>query len=289
MLTKLRMKRSKSLDINTYRNAFVHGIGRPSAGFSVPWREAFNEYLNFPVGDYIEVLWSAAYPAMMQARNVDTPTALLTPQEQVEAVHLRKTLETILATRRPTKAPTPGKPALREWPEIATPEAFGLPVWILDPRDYIGEFIEYLVNRSVRNAVKEKFKQQMRLLAGQGDTISIIAHSWGTVVAYESLIDLEGELPNLKLANLFTLGSPLWMVHYLLDERSGRKPRNTSRWVNIYAQGDVIGAGLKPGFQADQDFAVPNFGTPNDLHNSYFYKHNTAVQHDIVAKIIRGG
>ena len=71
---------------------------------------------------------------MMQARNVDTPTALLTPQEQVAAVHGRKTLEMTLATRRPTKAPAPGKPALREWPDTsAAPDAFGLPTWILDP------------------------------------------------------------------------------------------------------------------------------------------------------------
>ena len=249
------------MDINTYRNTFIHGIGHPSAGYSQPWRDAFNHYLNFPDSDYIEVLWSTVYPAMMLARNVDTPTALLTPQEQVEAVHLRKTLEMTLATRRPTKAPAPGKPALREWPEIATPDAFGIPTWILDPKDYVGEFIDYLVNRNVRNAVKETFKQQVRPLAGQGDTISIMSHSWGSVVAYESLIDLEGELPNLKVANLFTLGSPLWMVHYLLDDRSGRKPNNTSKWVNIHAQGDAIGAGLKPGFRSIKILPSPTLAT----------------------------
>jgi hypothetical protein len=195
-------------------------------------------------------------------------------------------LETVLATRRRTKTPTRGKPQLREWPEITQSEAISLPTWILDPKDYVGEFITYLVNRGVRTAVKERLKQQLRPLVGQGDTISIIAHSWGTVVAYESLIDLEGELPTFKLANLFTLGCPLWLVHYLLDDRSGRKPHNTSEWVNIHAQGDPIGAGLKPGFQVDQDFA--DFNNSSNAHNSYFLAGNTAVQRDIVAKTVLG-
>ena len=276
------------MDINAYRNIWIHGIGHPSTGYSKDWRLAFNTYLKFPDTDYVEVLWSTAYKAMMELMSLDIPGAALRSQERISAVHLRKTLEMTIATRRPTQAPAPSKPALREWPEITSPEAVSLPPWVLDPRDYAGEFIDYLVNRSVRNAVKETLKVQLRLLADHGDTIAIIAHSWGTVVAYETLIDLEGELPKFKLVNLFTLGSPLWMVHYLLDDRSGRKPRNTHRWINIDAQGDVIGAGLKPGFQVDQDFAVPNFGNTNDAHNSYFLPGNTAVQRDIVAKIILG-
>jgi metacaspase-1 len=278
------------LDINNYRNVWVHGIGHPSPGYSKGWQVAFNEYLSLPDTDYIEALWSTAYKAMMELISLDIPRTPTHSQERITAVHLRKMLETTLATRRPTQAPAPGKPALREWPEITSPEAISLPTWVLDPKDYVGEFIDYLVNRSVRNAVKETLKVQLRLLAGQSGTITaIIAHSWGTVVAYETLIDLEGELPKFKLVNLFTLGSPLWMVHYLLDERSGRKPRNTSKWINIYAQGDVIGAGLKPGFQVDKDFAVSNFNNSNDPHNSYFLPHNTAVQRDIVAKTILGG
>jgi len=134
----------------------------------------------------------------------------------------------------------------------------------------------------------EKLKQQLRPLVGQGDAISIIAHSWGTVVAYESLIDLEVELPVFQLADLFTLGSPLWAVQQLLDDRSGRKPRNTGKWVNIHAQGDVIGSWLKPGFRVDQDYAVPDFSNGRDPHGSYFLPGNAAVQDNIVEVTIEG-
>jgi metacaspase-1 len=276
------------VDILNYRVAWVHGIGHAPAGYSNSWRKAFNASLNFPDGDYIEVLWSTVFGAMMRAMNLTEPVIPLTPQEQAAEVDVRSTLETILLTRRPTIAPVQGMPLIREWANSIATRTIALPDWVLDPQDYIGEFSQYLASRRVRSAVKERFKQQLRPLAGRGYAISIIAHSWGTVVAYESLIDLEVDQPNLKLANLFTLGSPLWMVRYWLDERSGRKPRNIGKWINVDAEGDVIGAGLRPGFQVDKDFAVPNFQNAKEPHNSYFLSGNTVVQHDIVAATVKG-
>jgi hypothetical protein len=276
------------LDIQNYRIAWVHGIGHAPAGYSDGWRKAFNASLNFPDGDYIEVLWSTVFGVMMQVMNLAEPVIPLTPQEQAAEAELRSILETILLARRPTTTPAQGRPLLREWSNFTGTQAIGFPDWVLNSQDYIGEFSQYLASKRVRSAVKEKFKQQLRPLAGRGYAISIIAHSWGTVVAYESLIDLEVELPNLKLASLFTLGSPLWMVRYLLDDRSGRKPRNIGKWINVDAEGDVIGAGLRPGFQVDKDFAVPDFQNSKDAHNSYFLSGNTVVQRDIVATTIKG-
>jgi hypothetical protein len=257
-----------------YRVLWVHGISPYDAGYSIPWEAVFNSYLNFPNSDYLEVLWSTVF----KGEN----TIPLTPQEQLAANELRNVLATPLLAR--ATAQLPGSSILlREWPSLKGVNVLpqdAVPDWVLNPDAYIGEFTEYLASRRIRNAVKEKMKEKLRPLAGRGNNISIIAHSWGTVVAYESLIDLEAELPTFKLRNLFTLGSPLWMVHLLLDDRSGRKPANTSMWVNVHALGDPIGAGLRPGFQVDKDLAVPSFG--NDPHESYFVAGNVAVQRDIV-------
>ena len=133
--------------------------------------------------------------------------------------------------------------------------------------------------------MKEKAKEQLRPLVNSEYSISLIAHSWGTVVAYESLLDMEVELPPLGIANLITLGSPLWLVHHLLDDRSGRKPGNLANWVNIHARGDLIGSWLSSGFQVDKEFEVPNFGN-GDPHGSYFMVGNEAVQHDIIAQAV---
>jgi hypothetical protein len=278
-----------------YRVFWIHGIGNARMGYSNSWTAAFNEYLKFPLGDYIEVLWSPVFMAIMNPVSLDVPGIPLTPQEQLAESDLRNMMATTLLARASAVARAGGKPLVGEWSSFISESAVAqasdqavFPDWLLKPEDTIGEFVRYLVSRRIRNAVKEKLKEQLRPLVGKIDDLSIIAHSWGTVVAYESLIDLEVELPAFKLTNLFTLGSPLWLVHQLLDDRSGRKPQNIGNWVNIHAQGDVIGSWLSPGFEVDKDFGVPNFDNTNDPHGSYFLKDNIEVQKDIVAYAILG-
>lgn len=270
-----------------YRVVWVHGIGPTQAGYSLSWVQAYNQYLNFPVTDYIEVLWADVFSSMMSVNNLgaDNSALALTAQEQFVEAKVRQDLTTVLLARTVDQAQSPA--LLGEWAQLTQMVATGqtgIPPWVLNPDAYIGEFTKYLVNRDVRNAVKEKAKAKLRLLANCGCNCSIIAHSWGTVVTYESLLDLEGEMPAFQLSHLFTLGSPLWLVHYLLDDPSGRKPRNVANWVNIHAQGDPIGAGLTPSFQDDADYIVASYG--NDPHGSYFVIGNAAVERDIVGAAI---
>jgi hypothetical protein len=273
-----------------YRIVWVHGIGPTQSGYSKDWDQTYNPYLNFPLSDFMEVYWADVYSSTMSVDNPGTNmiTMPLTIQEQLVEAQVRKALTTVLLARITAQVQTPI--LLGEWSQFTNKAATGqalLPPWVVNPDAYIGEFVKYLVNRGVRKAVKEKAKEQLRLLANSGYNCSIIAHSWGTVVAYESLLDLETEMPTFQLAHLFTLGSPLWLVHYLLDDSSGRKPRNVANWINIHAQGDVIGAGLTPGFQDDADYGVASFGT-GDPHGSYFVNGNAAVERDLVAVTILG-
>jgi metacaspase-1 len=273
-----------------YRVVWIHGIGPTLAGYSLSWDQVYNQYLNFPPTDYIEVLWSDVFGSMSSANNLGMNQLAipLTTQEQLVEDKVRKDLTTVLLARSTAQAQSPA--LLGEWSQLTQKAAtgqMGIPPWVLNPDAYLGEFVKYLVNQDIRNAVKEKAKMQLRQLANCGCNCSFIAHSWGTVVAYESLLDMESELPSLQLAHLFTLGSPLWLVHYLLENTSGRKPHNVANWVNVHAQGDPIGAGLTPGFQVDADFLVPTFDNANP-HGSYFEAGNVAVEYDIVAVDILG-
>jgi hypothetical protein len=273
-----------------YRIVWVHGIGPTQPGYSKDWDQTYNPYLKFPLSDFMEVYWADVYSSTMSVANPGTNiiTMPLTIQEQLVEAQVRKALTTVLLARITAQMQTPA--LLGEWSQFTNKAATGqalLPPWVVNPDAYIGEFVKYLVNRGVRNAVKEKAKEQLRVLANSGCNCSVIAHSWGTVVAYESLLDLETELPAFQLAHLFTLGSPLWLVHYLLDDSSGRKPHNVANWINIHAQGDMIGAGLTPGFQDDADYGVASFGA-GDPHGSYFVNGNVAVEHDLVAVTILG-
>lgn len=286
-----------------HRIVWVHGIGAYTAGYSDAWKTVFNTYLSFPDADFVEVLWADIFHLTVAALAARTtaraPHAALTRTEQLRAAEVQAELEMLLTARASAfargkasaagdlsaAAPRPiersrRRPARRT---AAMPE--GLPDWLTLPHVHIGEFVQYLVSRRVRTAVKEKMKAQLRPLAGGDFAISVIAHSWGTVVAYDTLLDMEGEQPDLHVANLFTLGSPLWAVRHLLDDSSGRKPGELADWINIEADGDFVGSWLSPGFAVDHDYEAPDFGG-GDPHGSYFVAGNTAVQQAIVARAI---
>jgi hypothetical protein len=291
------------------RIVWVHGIGIHHPGYSQQWQINFNRFLQFDASDYLEVCWDTVFQGKGGPPKGLTPkmTGLLdsiklTPREKQEEAEVRDQLATILLARsqalamgsgqailQPKAMPgqeVPGRPVI-EWSELgyAGPGTKGfLPDWLTNPDAYLGDFTKYLVSRQIRSAVKEKFKEILRPLAGSDFHTAVISHSWGTVVAYDSLLDLQAEVPALQLANLFTLGSPLWLVRPFLEDRSGRKPGEVGTWVNIHAAGDLVGSWLSRGFKVDKEFEVVSMG--NDAHASYFEPENEVVQKDIVAHFI---
>ncbi|HSK92551.1 MAG TPA: hypothetical protein VLA76_00680 [Candidatus Angelobacter sp.] len=268
---------------------WVHGIGEHRTGYSKPWRTVFNEFLKLADADYVEVLWEPVMEGRPPgARGAPAGGVRLTPEERADERRIRAELEARLAQQAVTEggagARYLGRP--REWGAArrATPRGF----WdvVTNPGESIGDFARYLASRRIRLAVKECFKLKLRPLAGESVDISVISHSWGTVVAHDALVDLAAETPDLRVANLFTLGSPLWLVRLLLEERSGRRPKSVDFWMNVHARGDLVGSWIKPGFKVDRDYEVPSVG--RDAHGSYFVKGNEAVQRDLVAaRILR--
>ncbi|MFE8017276.1 serine peptidase [Streptomyces antibioticus] len=91
-----------------------------------------------------------------------------------------------------------------------------------------------------RSGVHERVREA--LLRHRPDVV--VAHSLGTVVAYEVLHRLGDEL-DVRL--LLTLGSPLALPHavfHRLDpapqDGFGRRPANVRRWVNVADTGDFV-------------------------------------------------
>lgn len=285
------------------RIAWVHGIGEHPPGYSAAWRQVYNPFLNLPDDGYIEVCWDTVFTIGGFALDPGTAPPLgsllreatLTPRQQEQAAALQAELATVLQARADALQPYTagpqafGVPAPLEWSArfgpAALPQPFGLfPDWLANPNAYLGDFVKYLVSRRVRNAVKEKVKELLRPLAGTGDRCALIAHSWGSVVAYDALTDLANEAPTFQLAHLVTLGSPLWLVRSFLQDRTGRKPAQTALWLNIHAEGDPVAAYLRPAFAVDRDYLVPTAGP--DPHSSYFFPGNTLVQRDLIAAAI---
>ncbi|MFB6626289.1 hypothetical protein ACFCWD_18815 [Streptomyces sp. NPDC056374] len=94
----------------------------------------------------------------------------------------------------------------------------------------------------------------------------VIAHSLGTVVAYEAL----HSRPDLDVELLLTLGSPLALPHAVFDRLAprpdgaptplGSRPSSVARWVNIADPGDPVA--IPPGLAKAFDGIALDLTTP---------------------------
>ena len=271
------------------RVVWVHGIGEHRSGYSKSWRTVFNPFLKLQDADYLEVLWEPVMEGRPPGSRGGGGRVRLTDEERARERLIRAELEARLEQRAVIEATATGARGLarpREWNAARRQMRRGFFDILFNPGESIGDFARYLASRKLRLAVKECFKLQVRPLIAANAEISVISHSWGTVVAHDALVDLAAEAPGLKVAALFTLGSPLWLVRPFLEEKAGRRPAPVEFWMNVHARGDAVGSWLKPEFKVDRDYEVPTVGA--DAHGSYFVKGNEAVQRDLIAARITG-
>jgi hypothetical protein len=116
------------------------------------------------------------------------------------------------------------------------------------------------LKRAVLERVAERFSP---------DTRMVVAHSLGSIVAYEALC----AHPEWRVDTLLTLGSPLGIRH-LVFEALTPEPRDgrgiwpgVRRWVNIADQGDIVALQkeLAPGFGQVEDRLVYNGWRSHDV------------------------
>ncbi|MGW0516769.1 hypothetical protein [Crossiella sp. NPDC003009] len=109
----------------------------------------------------------------------------------------------------------------------------------------LGQVAQYFTEPDTRNQIVERLTAQLG-----PETKIVVAHSLGTVVAYEALHRLAHPLPLLV-----TLGSPLGLrtvIYERLEPQPPHVPPLLRRWVNILDRDDLIAAeaelgGLFPG------------------------------------------
>lgn len=278
----------------------VHGICRHDPGYSNPWWNSLHPYTNvYGQGNLgetrFEVLWSQvvnqrgiAHRGLRELRDPD----------EIDQVAFAASVRAVLQERTLTEglADDPSPAAAREAAALGLEGERGLTIPGIDCVD---DFAVYMFNDSVRAAVIACFTDVVGRHLRDGSAIDIISHSWGTVVAYEGLRELESSYPTPLIHNFFTVGSALslYPVRWRLRSanRDGRKPRNVRRWINLDAQGDPVGGPLKgQPFQVDEeDLDLPNMGCgrfdASCAHSSYFKPDNVRVNRDIFARNINAG
>ena len=160
-----------------------------------------------------------------------------------------------------------------------------------------------MVNKEIRQQIIDRFTRVVRPLLAAGAELNIIAHSWGSVVAYEGLRELEAEEELTgHVANFFTVGSALSLPpvrgSLRTANRDGRRPHLVNRWINVDAQGDLVGGALADRFAVDvEKLEIEPAGCERNLgglgwynfgcaHGSYFRSENRLVNQQIFAQYI---
>ncbi|TDE37738.1 hypothetical protein E1295_34220 [Nonomuraea mesophila] len=119
--------------------------------------------------------------------------------------------------------------------------------WLLDKLDgrsaafaklFAPEVATYLTDQARRESCRQVVADVVR----RNRPKVVIAHSLGSVVAYETL----WAHPELEIDLLVTLGSPLGMRHVVFERLlpapingRGERPKNVGRWVNIADKDDI--------------------------------------------------
>lgn len=112
---------------------------------------------------------------------------------------------------------------------------------------HLRDLRRYIRNQNgIGEHTREMLKMPMRAAGEMGRPILLLAHSMGSVIAYDSLWEMSHDgRDDLLLDTLVTMGSPLGQTYVqrriLGHERSGaeRYPTNIRRWVNLAAVGDM--------------------------------------------------
>lgn len=265
---------------------YVHGISQHRHGYSNGWWNALKGFVGQIFGNgelgstRQEVLWSD----LVNAR------ALVDEAQQQQ---LRREIELVLTERRQQLIATStggGSDALRATVRSSAERGGGFA---------IDDFLIYMLNNKVRQQIIDRFTKVIRPLLENGSQIDIIAHSWGTVVAYEGLRELETlSVPGI-VSSLFTVGSALSIspVRDRLREENqdGNRPANVEQWLNLDARGDLVGGMLGDKFDVTQEYLdleptgcsrFLGIYNPGCAHSSYFSQGNTTVNRDIFAQYI---
>lgn len=216
--------------VGNYRYFRAHGTAPAAAeALAADWAAAL-------YGDSGGPLDMAYYAHLLHRGTAQGPTdvTLLEPGEQelfVNWVELMLEEPQTAQGRATTKIRQAGDWLTRNHPE--------LPTWLATT--FIREVNTYLHldDDSFRNAARESVAEAIRTNRPN----VLIAHSLGSVVAYESLVANR----DLHVETFITLGSPLGMNKIVFQrlrpftkaERRDRPP-NVARWINAADIGDLV-------------------------------------------------
>lgn len=176
----------------------------------------------------------------------------------------------------------------------------GLAEWVLgktlkDLDFYYDEEREIKDRKKQKRRTREVLKDELKdaLLPLEGNNIMLIAHSMGSIIAYDVLREIGQATPNYKIAEFVTIGSPLGLPHVKInvdklhnrpeEDTSVRTPTIVKRWKNYADRKDPVALDIylhddygpnKDGVRVEDDLVLNDYadaGGKRNHHKSYGY------------------
>jgi len=115
---------------------------------------------------------------------------------------------------------------------------------------FVMDIIGYL-NADAKRMIQDRIKDDLKLINGDKESVTIIAHSLGTVIASDFIWDRQDkkDFGDFKLDNFFTMGSPIALFALRWGSELFSKPIRVDDpngcWINILDKDDPIAYPLK--------------------------------------------
>ena len=105
---------------------------------------------------------------------------------------------------------------------------------------------KYYAKKKTRQMLRTMVREKVEKYGKDGKRVMLIAHSMGSIMAYDVLRELGREGPDFRIEHLVTIGSPLGLPHvaYKANEEFGRlrTPSIVEKWSNLADRRDPVAA-----------------------------------------------
>ena len=227
---------------------FIHGIGNQSAGYSDSMRDLLAPRMGDGVA-FREVLWSdlGTILGLRTAPNAEFQRAEAEWQGEIDRTQAQ------IATMR---SPDLDRARLQQESAAA--------------RGYVGPILRYeFLSPAERGRIQARLREALDA-TGPG-RIHLVAHSLGSVIAFDVLHGWEGGAAPPKVDSLYTLGSPLnsgiFRAH---NGRPTSAPSGVASWTNVYSPWDPIASALAGAYTGVSDRKVETAVFPTTAHSAYW-------------------
>lgn len=138
----------------------------------------------------------------------------------------------------------------------------------------------YYEKPAIRKTLRGHLRQA--ILDNRDKRLMVVAHSMGTIIAYDVLRELGNEDANLSIEHFVTMGSPLGLPHVkhkiIEENRLVRTPSIVKKWTNLADRRDPVALDIHlrddyeanySGVRVNDDLVMNDWGGIN--HKSYGY------------------